>query len=236
MYSPNTPKQTDHTAKPAAARGFVDQLPPSLAVLFSSPPLQPDEDKVLYEQLQDEVAAVIQPKDYVEFIWVRDFTALIWQIWTLKQTRMEILQAARIWALRDRFKVLLDDGTGTEETLKLESIERAKEWFTDESLRDPETENHITEDELLALTYLYRQKEIAAIDKAIASAESRRNKVLREIDMRREKVVVRKRLKELHDCRVYRMMRPATRSNGFSTQPMKADHGRGGEKPAESKQ
>jgi hypothetical protein len=236
MHTPKTPKQTDNTAGPAAARGFIDQLPPSLGLLFSFPPLQPDEDKVLYEQLQDEVAAVIQPKDYIEFIWVRDFTDLTWQIWTLNQTRVEILQAARILALRDRFKVLLDDGVTTEEILKLESIEHAKEWFTDESLRHPETENHITEDELLALTYLYRQKEIAAIDKAIATAESRRNKVLREIDMRREKVVIRKRLKELHDCKVYRMTMPVTRSQGFSTQPMKADHGRRGEKLAQSKQ
>jgi hypothetical protein len=212
MYSPKTPKQTDNTTGPAAASGFIDQLPPSLEALFSFPPLQPDEDKVLYEELQDEVAAVIQPKDYIEFIWVRDFTDLIWQIWNLKRNRAEILQTARILALRDRFKVLLDDGRGTEETLKLEAAERAKEWFADESLSDTETENHITEDELTALAYLYRQEEITAIDKAISAAESRRNKVLRDIEMRREKVVVRKRLKEMHDWRICQMTRRVTRS------------------------
>jgi hypothetical protein len=197
----NEPNRPNQSAAPTAAPNFIERLPPSFEPFFSDPPLRADEDRELYEMLQDEVAEAIEPKDLVEFIWVRHLTVLTWQIWECQRIRARILELAQVSALRERFKVLLDDGRGTEETLKLEAAERAKEWLTDCSWSDPKTENHITEYELTALAYLHRQKEITILDNAIAAAETRRNKVLREIESRRDKAVLRKRLNEIHKQR-----------------------------------
>jgi hypothetical protein len=178
-------------------RDFIDQVPPAVAPLFSNPPVLGTEDPNAYRALLNEVGATIRPKDLIEFWWTRDFTDLTWEILRYRQMRKAILETGKLPALRARFRELLDAGKHSDEKLDLEAAQFADDWSSDPNLRDPGAKIAITEDELAALAYIYRQKDIAGLEKLIAAAESRRNKLLREMQSRRKTPEYRARLADL---------------------------------------
>jgi len=126
--------------------------------------------------------------------------------------RQKILETAELPALRARFRMLLDDGRPSDETLDQEAAQLAKNWYTDPSLREPGAKIGVTEDELAALAYLYREKELAGIEKQIASAETRRNKLLREMHSRRQTAEYREWLKESQRSEVNEVTGPLAES------------------------
>jgi hypothetical protein len=193
----NPPAQADESDAPAAVRDFIDQVPPAVAPLFSDPPVLRTEDPNAYKALLNEVAATIKPKDLIEFWWTRDFTDLTWEILRYRKMRKAILETGELAALRARYRELLDDGKPSGANLDWEAAQWADNWRTDPRLREPGAETGVTEEELAALVYIYRQKEIAGLEKQIAGAESRRNKLLREMQSHRETAAYREQLEKL---------------------------------------
>jgi hypothetical protein len=206
----NPPAKAEESAAPAP--DFIDQVPPAVAPLFSNPPVLKTEDPNAYKALLNEVGATIRPKDQIEFWWTRDFTDLTWEILRYRRMRKAILETGEREALRARFRMLLEDGRPSDETLDQEAAQLAKNWFTDPGLREPGAKIGVTEDELAALVYLYREKELAGIEKQIASAETRRNKLLREMHSRRQTAEYRERLAELARSEVTEVTGPLAES------------------------
>src|SRR5436190_18907295 len=64
-------------------------IPPHIAKLLGPAPLLSSESKTDYHAMMASFAVVVDPKNFIEWEWVKDLTDLMWQIrrWRLIQTR-----------------------------------------------------------------------------------------------------------------------------------------------------
>jgi len=138
-------------------------IPLEVEAQFGVPPLLRGEDDSAYYTLMDNFAKLVEPKDLMEWWWVKDMTDHTWEIRRLR-----------------RLKVVLPecyDGT-----LRA-NIERPAK-SQDEAVDREKEAAHL-------LSGIIR--DYTAVDKLIASAELRRDRTLREIERRRETLARRLR-------------------------------------------
>jgi hypothetical protein len=183
----------------AVGRDLVDQLPPAIAPLFSNPPVLKTEDPKAYRELLNEVAATMRPTDLVEFLWLRDFTDLTWEILRYRRLQKAILETGELAGLRNRFRDLIHDGHLSQDQLDRNAAALAVSWCNPDSRAALEKArpNQIKDEYIAAEAFVHRIKELESIDKLLSAAESRRNKVLREIDYRRVTRAYRAKLAEI---------------------------------------
>src|SRR5260370_42105604 len=74
----------------------VSKVPPVIFEIFGKPPLLRSEDPEIYSLTLEQLAEAIEPKNIIEWCWVKDLADLTWEI---KRGR--------------RFKALLIDNTVT---------------------------------------------------------------------------------------------------------------------------
>src|SRR5215831_9451420 len=120
--------------KTAPAPGLMDRLPPALAALFAASPLRKGEDADGFCALLNEVAAAIEPTDLVEFLWVRDFTELTWEIARHRRLQRGILDTGELPALRARFRTQINPIRHL--GVDLDPAQAAVNWHADPSLRE----------------------------------------------------------------------------------------------------
>jgi hypothetical protein len=132
--------------------------------LFGDPPLLRGEDDGIYYTLMERLAELVEPKDMIEWCWVKDMTDHTWEIRRLR-----------------RFKVLFVE-LGRDEVL----FNRRLITHCDEKTV-PESEKDITQ------FFMYHINKYKDLDKLIASAEARRDRTLREIERRRDDLARRLR-------------------------------------------
>ena len=193
------PSQAPSQDVAPGGRDLVAQLPPAIAPLFSNPPVLRNEDANAYRELLNEVAATMRPKDLIEFLWLRDFTDLTWEILRYRRLQKTILETAEPAALRARFRSLIENGTQTDEELDRQAATLAHAWRVPETRKRLEETrpDAIKDEDIAAEAFLHRIKELESLDKLLSAAETRRNKVLREIDSRRESFGYRAQLAEI---------------------------------------
>jgi hypothetical protein len=125
------------------------------------------EDLKVYGRLRLEIARSIQPKDMIEWLWIRDILDLSWEIRRLRGFKTGLIK----YELEDRIK----------SAKKAHVIDQAKiEWLG-------------STNEAAAYAFDYQLPRHTKIDALLASAESRRNAVLHEIERRRDSLVSRLR-------------------------------------------
>jgi hypothetical protein len=129
----------------------------------------------------------------VEFLWVRDFTDLTWEIERNRRLRTAVLEEAEREAVRAIFRVRVNDGK-REDPRALDAI--AAQWTQKWYDFEPGTDN-IEKDQIVGVAFRLRSKEIDQLEKQIAACESRRNKVLREMESRRDRLEARSQLIQL---------------------------------------
>jgi hypothetical protein len=155
-----------------------------IKVLLGPPPVLRTENPHRYWELFEQFAAAIAPSSIVEWMWLKDIADLTWEIARLRRYRAMWIEFQRDWA-------------------NLE-MQHAREHADDADLfRDkghlfPMTPDKIEErrsnwgpfDTEYHSAFLVHEelKSYEAFEKLLKSAELRRDRILRELDARRERV------------------------------------------------
>jgi hypothetical protein len=153
--------------------------------LFGKPPVLLSEDVNLYEALLARVVAAARPRDPFEWMLLKDYADLAWEILRLRRAKAGAVNVMHKNALCSVLNKLALKATA------------ALKWHS-----DPDTkaaivkqlaEHGLDEDVITAEAVVGCSGMLAALDAMIASAETRRNAMLREIDYHRGGLATRLR-------------------------------------------
>ncbi len=144
------------------------------------------EDKDGYEAILEKFAELVKPADPAEWLWAKDLADHSWEIMQLRRMKTLFVEVRRQeWhENQEKYATVLGEDQ--------------------KPIRVPDNET----DSARLLIYLIPQ--YGAVDKLIASAESRRIRTLREIERRRE--VLAQRLHKVSDELIDKAV--VTTSNG----------------------
>jgi hypothetical protein len=165
--------------------------------LLGPPPVLRTENPHLYWELFEQFAEAIAPSSIVEWIWLKDIVDLSWEIARLRRYRAIWIEFQRDWANleiqharehADHLALFRDKGHLFPMTP--EKIDERRNWGS------ADTEYHS------ALLVHEELKSYEAFERLLKSAELRRDRVLRELDARRERIapLLRKKSDEVIDA------------------------------------
>ena len=76
--------------------GLPSPVPPDeVQALFGEPPLLRGEDVGLYNELMGQFAKLVEPKDMIEWWWVKDLTDHSWEIRRLRRFKVLFVEVGR---------------------------------------------------------------------------------------------------------------------------------------------
>jgi hypothetical protein len=167
-------------------------MPPDVKAAFGEPPLLSTEDANIYWAMLDHFAEAVDPKNAIEWIWVKDIADLSWEIARLRRYRamaIEDVRAKRNAEIEHMREHADDPEFFLDCELTPEAINRRR------NVRRLDTEA----DSANLLVLRDHLATYETIDKLLASSELRRDRILRELDFRRERVapLLRKKSDEL---------------------------------------
>jgi hypothetical protein len=79
-------------------------LPAKIRALLGKPPLLANEDLSDYNALLNELAREVKPKDFIEWLWVKDIADLTWEIIRLRRIKAAYVNGQFTSALASRLK------------------------------------------------------------------------------------------------------------------------------------
>jgi len=178
-----------HHAPPIGAAPPVLAAPavaaPAMTDVFGKPALLRDEDANLYDALFSRVIAAARPRDPFEWMLLKDYADLAWEIFRLRRAKANFVDGMRKNAL---YYVL--------EKLGLEPSDGGqfhKNPAARAAILEQFAVHGLSEDVITAEAVVLCCNQLAALDTMIKSAESRRNAMLREIDYHRGGLATRLR-------------------------------------------
>jgi hypothetical protein len=160
--------------------------PPAMTDLFGRPALLRGEDANLYDALFARVVAAARPRDPFEWILLKDYADLAWEVFRLRRAKAGLINERHknaIGALSARLAV---DVTPWVE--QHQSVDAKMLILT--SLKD----KGFDQDAIIAEAMVRACNEVAAFEELIAGAETRRNAMLREFDYHRAGLATRLRV------------------------------------------
>ena len=149
--------------------------------LLGPAPLFEGEDAVGYDELLARISGAVKPTDIFEEIWVRDIVDLVWEALRLRRLKANLMTATAYMGLEQILKPLV--GFLQEEDL-------AEAWAARDQIAIKRVDKllasaGLTMDAVMAQTLSSNLDDIERIDRMIATAEVRRNAILREVDRHR---------------------------------------------------
>jgi hypothetical protein len=136
-------------------------IPNDIAALFGSAPILKSEDDAIYWNCMQRFVECVEPQDIIEWLWVKDVVDLSWEILRLRRLKIDLVEIDR------------ENQNATIEWER-EHVEARK----NKPLLDTETDS-------ATLLFKYLEK-YEWIEKLLTSAELRRDRILREIALRRD--------------------------------------------------
>jgi hypothetical protein len=162
-----------HETNKTAVKPFRS-LPADIQALFGDPPLLSTEDPARYRDMLDRFAECIAPRNIIEWLWVKDVADLSWEILRLRRYRTLMIERRRESDARIEYAPEHADDPEVYDIL--EQIEAHRNAPT----LDTEAES--------ARLLIYYLPKYETIDKLLMAAELRRDRILRELDFRRERI------------------------------------------------
>ena len=167
-------------------------------VAIAPAPLLPGEKEADYATITGRIVGVSRPRDAIEEFLIRDVIDVTWEVLRLRRIKAGVLRASMGAGVR---KVLNGVGHPVFENGPL-----SEKWAAgDESARKKVdailAKAGLTFDEVTAKTLESKIDVFERIDRMLASAETRRNNALREIDRHRDAAgtAVRRAIDEVED-------------------------------------
>jgi hypothetical protein len=149
--------------------------------LFGPPPLLEGEDTAAYDELLVRISGAVKPADIFEEIWVRDIVDLVWEAFRLRRLKANLMTTVAHKGLGGILGPLMDWDDAHDLTEAWARRERTAIERVDELLASA----GLTMDAVMAQTLSLKLDDIERIDRMIATAEGRRNAILREVDRHR---------------------------------------------------
>jgi hypothetical protein len=153
-------------AKSATNSRTLSPVPPKeVQALFGEPPLLRGEDIGLYNELMGQFAKIVEPKDMIEWWWVKDITDHSWEIRRLRRFKVLFIELGR-------------DTMHLHQQMEATALVDEDDEYKSPPVPDSEKDS--------AQLFMHCVGEYKSVDTLIASAELRRAHTLREIEHRRE--------------------------------------------------
>jgi hypothetical protein len=165
------PHPAPSVAPPTAAE-------PSAAPHLYTALLLHGEEPEAHDAIWNRITAAVRPADILEEIWVEDVIDLVWEAFRLRRFRSCLMTTA---ASKGVHKVL------SASFPYAAAHQMATEWAAGDTQRVESTleQAGLTMEYVMAEAWAERQEEMERLDRMIASAEERRNTMLREIERHR---------------------------------------------------
>ena len=169
-------------------------VPTDIEALFGDPPLLSTEDPNLYWDMFDRFAEFVDPKNIIEWLWLKDIVDLCWEIARLRRYRALLIERER-----ESKNAEIDYAREHADDRNLSLLDRLKRPQIEALRNAPRLDTEADSARLLISEYLEMYE---TIDKLLISAELRRDRILRELDFRRERVapLLRQKSDELIDA------------------------------------
>lgn len=174
--APATTLETIALARPPAAPAAAVTAP-ALTDVFGRPPLLRFEDANLYDALFARVVAAARPRDPFEWILLKDYADLAWEVFRLRRAKAGLVNARHKNALATLASSLSIDVTPW--------VEQHRNVDAKMLILHALREKGFDEDAIAAEAMVRACHELSAFEELIASAEARRNAMLRELDHHR---------------------------------------------------
>jgi len=178
------------------------------ALAFGPAPVLAEEDHKAYDDLLMQVSSYVKPTNIIEDMWVRDVVDLTWDILRCRRSKKNVIEAAIPRALERLLTPYTNDpvllaqqriGRDLERSqVSSDARERVNDWILQEPkakklIKDLLATIKLTMADVGAQAFALEINKIQQIDLLMASAEARRNAVLREIESHRAIVAERLR-------------------------------------------
>jgi len=171
-----TPLESVALAPPPGASAPAATTPGMLDLL-GKPPLLRREDANLYDALFARIVTAARPRDPFEWILLKDYTDLAWEIFRLRRAKTRLVDGAEMHAV---LRVLEKIGASAAPTLEWNRNPDARPMILKQL-----SDSGADEDTIVAQAVLDGCTRLAALDARIAAAETRRNAALHEMDRHR---------------------------------------------------
>jgi hypothetical protein len=148
---------------------------------FGPPPILEGEDTAAYDELLARISGAVKPADILEEIWVRDLVDLVWDAFRLRRLKANLLTAVAHEGLR----TILGPLIGWEHARHLAKAWAAREPSAIKQADELLGSAGLTMDAVMAQALSLKLNDVERIDRMIATAEGRRNAILREVDRHR---------------------------------------------------
>jgi hypothetical protein len=145
------------------------------------PPLFEGEDTAAYDELLARISGAVKPTDIFEEIWVGDIVDLVWEAVRLRRLKASLMTATAHKGLEQILKPLV----GSLQEGGLAKAWAAREKKAIEWVNELLAAAGLTMDAVMAQTLSINLNDIERIERMIASAEARRNAILREVERHR---------------------------------------------------
>lgn len=164
-------------------------VPEQIRGLFGERPLVADEMAETYDKLLADIAATLSPRDTIEWIYVKDFVDITWEIHRIRRFVSLIINNQR----GDSLSTLLANTYAPD--LDIESDrQKAKKLAIEFQLGEKDAKDEveprlakfgISESAILAESFQQRIDTVEKANRILSAAESRRSRIIREIETRR---------------------------------------------------
>jgi hypothetical protein len=166
--------------------------PKELAFMFADPPLVGDEKREDFDKLLIAIAGAVNPPDEIVWLFVLDIANLTWEIRRERKVKADIIKSAQAEVVEKYLEVISPHGMSiTLSAFKPERSE-ARRWASDpKARREIElrlAENNYDTGLILAEAFVLGADQIDAVDRRIASYELRLMAVLKQAELRSEKI------------------------------------------------
>ena len=185
--------------EPTAVAAQTSPMLSRLAI-FGAPPLLAGEDAAAYDDLLARVSASLKPRDIFEEIWMREIVDLTWEAQRWRRYQTSLIKAAIPEVLEKVLKPLASTpvpGVGSFVAQMQARVQAqnavpklAAEWVAGDAAALKRVEELLTAagltiDDMVTRAVAQELEKIERFNRLLASAEWRRNTVLREVDRRR---------------------------------------------------
>jgi hypothetical protein len=176
---------------------FPSLVPTEVRALFGDPPLLRGEEPSLYNNLMDQFSRLVEPKDMIEWWWVKDITDHTWEIRRLRRFKVLFVELRRDKVVdnREHWNTLGENVKYVPVPVPDGEEETGGVWVQEnpdyKPVAVPDSEKDSAE------FFMATVNEYKSADRLIAAAEVRRDRTLREIERRREHLA--RRVREASD-------------------------------------
>lgn len=170
--------------------------------LLGAQTLLSTENQLEFNDFSQRVLQAIKPTDFIEELWASDFIKLSWQLKRLERLKIEYLQSSAHIGLEK----VIEHHVDSLQRRNFVGLWVRKDPEAISIVNDLLTESGLTDEAITAHTYIQKLEEFERIEKLIENMTTRRNRLLHEIELRRE--LFARRLQEVADAQGSRLISP----------------------------